>query len=87
MNLEKFIIMKILQSKGIYDWNDSNYNDILHYTTKIIIEKDQYIEMIIVIKPNTINLNNSEIYQYTESITLDQYKSFKRNLIIDSITK
>ena len=36
MILDKFILMKILQSKGIISYDEWNYNDIAYYITELL---------------------------------------------------
>lgn len=72
--LDKFILMKILQSKGFVSFDEWNYNDISYYITELLSANK-------VIHTIKIQFSGGP----TESITLQEYKTFKRNITIDNI--
>ena len=73
-NLDKFIIMKILQSKGITSFDEWNYNDINFYITELISSNESIYNI-------KINFSGG----ITETISLKEYKQFKRDITIDKL--
>ena len=67
--LDKWILMKILQSRGIVSYDEWNYNDIAYYITL-----SDYKGIIKIQFPGI-----------TEIIPLEEYKSFKRDITIDKV--
>lgn len=74
MILDKFILMKILQSRGIVSYDEWNYNDISYYMGLRMLRRYGYKRVIKI-----------QFTGVTEIIPLDEYKSFKRNITIDKV--
>jgi len=77
MILDKFILMKILQSKGIISYDEWNYNDIAYYIEGLGWPTSSDYKRIIKIQFPGV----------TEIIPLDEYNTFKRDITIDNILK
>ena len=71
-NIDKFILMKILQSKGFVSFDEWNYNDINFYINFYITEP-------------IYNIKITFSGGLTEIISIKEYNQFKRDITIDKL--
>ena len=74
-SVDKWTVMKVLQSKGIISFDEDNYNDM-----RLMILNISGIDVIKVI------FQESNGYPLvSELISLEEYKTFKRDITIDKV--
>ena len=74
--IDKWVVMKILQSKGIISFDEDNYNDM-----RLMILNISGIDVIKVIFQESNNIG----FGVSELISIEEYKTFKRDITINNI--